>query len=194
MTTEQRYSNNWLTARCQRGERPKFLFFWGHRPSPDGRVTKSCFSQWWPAAFDDSGRRYATAEHWMMAGKARLFGDGVMLDRILETGSPAAAKKLGREVRGFDAARWDAHKYALVVTGNRLKFAQHPDLGAFLRGTGDRVLVEASPVDRIWGIGMKDDHPQIENPLQWRGENLLGYALMEVRDLLGSPEAGGASH
>jgi len=178
------YSLPWLLARLDQAERVKYLLFWGHRPSPDGMVGKSCFSQWWPAAFTVAGDTYATAEHWMMAEKARLFGDGDVRAEILAADSPAAAKKLGREVRNFDAATWDARKYALVCAGNAHKFGQHPDLAAFLLTTGERVLAEASPVDAIWGIGLAADHPDAENPAAWRGENLLGFALMEVRDQL----------
>ena len=174
------YSLAWLLTQPA----PEFLLFWGHQPSPDGTVTKACFSQWWPAAFTVAGATYATAEHWMMAEKARLFGDAEVLAQILAAATPAEAKKLGRKIRGFDAAGWDAQKYELVVAGNGHKFGRHPALAAFLRATGGRVLVEASPVDTIWGIGLAADHADAENPARWRGENLLGFALMEVRDQL----------
>ena len=175
------YTLPWLLAETKPKE---YLLFWGHQPGPDGAVTKSCFSQWWPAAFTVAGDTYATAEHWMMAKKARLFGDAEVLAQILTAGSPAEAKKLGRKIQGFDAAAWDARKYEIVVAGNHHKFSQHPTLAAFLLGTGERVLVEASPVDAIWGIGLAADHADAENPDRWRGENLLGFALMEVRDQL----------
>ena len=178
------YSLPWLLTKAEQPERLKYLLFWGHKPSPDGAVAKSCFSQWWPAAFTVAGDTYATAEHWMMAEKARLFGDTEVLAQILAAKSPAEAKKLGRKIRGFDAAAWDAQKYALVTTGNLHKFSQHPELAAFLLATGEWVLVEASPVDAIWGIGLAADHADAENPGRWRGENLLGFALMEVRDQL----------
>jgi ribA/ribD-fused uncharacterized protein len=177
-----KYNNEWLITKYQAKEKIKFLFFWGHRPSADGSVTQSCFSQWWPAAFTVDGLTYKTAEHWMMAGKARLFGDQAILDKVLLAGTPDEAKKLGRQVKNFDAAIWDAHKFELVVAGNEHKFSQHPPLKTFLINTHDRVLVEASPMDRIWGIGMAASNEHVENPLQWRGQNLLGYALMTVRD------------
>ncbi|MGI4872340.1 MAG: NADAR family protein [Janthinobacterium lividum] len=178
------YSLPWLLAETNQQQRLKYLLFWGHKASPDGAVTKSCFSQWWPAAFTVAGDTYATAEHWMMAEKARLFHDTDVLAQILAAKSPAEAKKLGRKIRGFDAAAWDAQKSEIVRTGNLHKFSQHPDLAAFLLATGERVLVEASPVDAIWGIGLAADHADAENPASWRGENLLGFALMEVRDEL----------
>lgn len=185
------YNLDWLLAKYNANERLKYLFFWGHRPERDGSVGKGCFSQWWPSAFTVAGVtglpvRYPIAEHWMMAEKARLFGDSETLDRILAAKSPDQAKKLGRQVRGFVAETWDAHCFDIVVAGNYHKFSQHPDLATYLRQTGDRVLVEASPVDRIWGIGLAQDDPAVENPLRWQGENRLGFALMKVGDQLRS--------
>lgn len=104
--------------------------------------------------------------------------------------SPSAAKKLGRRVRGFDDATWNERRYSIVVRGNVAKFAQHPDLRDFLLGTKNRVLVEASPVDRIWGIGLAEDDERAVDPKQWQGLNLLGFALMKVRDA-GSAANGG---
>ena len=170
-----------LLASIGAGENPKFVFFWGHAPSPDGSVTKSCFSQWWPAPFEIDGIVYPTAEHFMMAGKARLFGDDAALARILAAKHPKQAKDEGRSVLGFDEATWLRERFALVVAGNEAKFSQHPPLRDFLLRTGDRVLVEASPQDRIWGIGLAQTDERAEKPAQWRGLNLLGFALMEVR-------------
>ncbi|WP_235984446.1 NADAR family protein [Mesorhizobium neociceri] len=178
------YDRSWLEAAFRAKSRAKLLFFWGHQPSKDGRITTSCLSQWWPAPFSVDGLTYPTAEHWMMAGKARLFGDDQTATQILSAGSPRQAKQLGRQVSRFDAARWDAEKYRLVTEGSFEKFRQHEALGAFLLSTGDQVLVEASPVDRIWGIGLAADDERAGNPLLWRGENLLGFALMEARDRL----------
>jgi len=178
------YDRSWLEAAVRAKSRPKLLFFWGHQPSKDGRITTSCLSQWWPAPFSVGGLTYPTAEHWMMAGKARLFGDNQVATQILAAGSPRQAKQLGRQVSGFDAARRDAEKYRIVTEGSFEKFRQHKALGALLLSTGDQVLVEASPVDRIWGIGLAADDERAGNPLLWRGENLLGFALMEARDRL----------
>ena len=95
---------------------------------------------------------------------------------------PKEIKALGRAVRNFDGKQWDEVKYSLVLTGNYNKFSQNKALRGFLLSTGDRLLVEASPSDRIWGIGLSADDSRIHDPAQWRGENLLGFALMEVRD------------
>jgi ribA/ribD-fused uncharacterized protein len=127
---------------------------------------------------------YATAEHWMMAGKARLFRDDQALAAVLAAASAKAAKAAGRAVRGFDEQTWAAARFDLVVAGNLAKFRQNPDLGAFLAATRPRVLVEASPRDRIWGIGLTSGHPDAARPSRWRGTNLLGFALMNVRDQL----------
>ncbi|MEU1487429.1 NADAR family protein [Streptomyces sp. NPDC005752] len=170
-----------LLERTARGENVKYLPFWGHRPRTDGRLGESCLSQWWPAPFTVGPVAYATAEHWMMAGKARLFGDADAEASAVAAGSPAAAKKAGRLVRGFDEDVWARERFALVVAGSVHKFGQDPALRAYLLGTGERVLVEASPLDRIWGIGLSKDDPRTADPVSWRGLNLLGFALMEAR-------------
>jgi ribA/ribD-fused uncharacterized protein len=163
------------------GKRQRYLMFWGHTARRPGALGAECFSQWYGAPFVVDGNRYPTAEHYMMAEKARLFGDDAARTRVLDAGSPAAAKAIGREVRGFDDAAWASARSEIVVAANVSKFTQHPALGAYLRATRDLVLVEASPVDRIWGIGLAASDERATNPLQWRGLNLLGFALMEVR-------------
>ncbi len=120
----------------------------------------------------------------MMAEKARLSSDHEFRDRLLLAPVPSAAKKLGRQVRGFDEALWAESRFAIIVRGNLAKFQQHPDLAAFLVATADRVLVEASPTDRIWGIGLAADAPHANDPEKWRGLNLLGFALMGGRRVL----------
>lgn len=166
------------------GARPDFAFFWGHTPPEDGSINATCFSQWYVSPFTVDGRLYPTAEHWMMAGKARLFDDDAAFERIFESVSPSVAKRIGRQVKGFDEATWKAHRRAIVTAGNRHKFGQHPPLAKYLRSTGEAVLVEASPYDRIWGIGLKRDDPRAADPGTWRGQNLLGFALMDVRAAL----------
>ncbi|MFE9019268.1 NADAR family protein [Streptomyces sp. NPDC007808] len=173
-----------LIREVRAGARVRYLHFWGHRPLPDSRVGASCLSQWWPSPFTVDGLTYATAEHWMMAEKARLFGDTEAERRVLDADHPSVAKKAGRLVRGFDDAVWERERFRIVVEGSVHKFAAHPDLREFLLRTGDRVLVEASPVDRVWGIGLAARDDGAENPERWRGPNLLGFALMEARERL----------
>lgn len=166
------------------GEKFKFLFFWGHTPPADGVIGASCLSQWWECQFEAEGTHYRCAEQFMMAQKARMFKDEKMLDAIMQASHPKEMKAYGRAVRGFDKERWDASCYEIVKRGNLAKFSQNADLWAFLKETGTRILVEASPRDRIWGIGMGKANPDAENPLKWRGKNLLGFVLTEVRDIL----------
>lgn len=173
-----------LVEHVNHGGLVKYLFFWGHRPAMPGVVDRACLSQWFEAAFELDGVLCPTAEHGMMAAKARLFADHATLARIIKAPNPGAVKALGREVQGFDEAVWAAHRSAIVVAVNQAKFSQNPGLGAFLAGTGPRILVEASPVDRIWGIGLAADDPRADNPNAWRGLNLLGFALMQVRAAL----------
>ncbi|MFD8080646.1 NADAR family protein [Kitasatospora sp. NPDC059722] len=170
-----------LAALVDAGARPKWLMFWGHRARQDGAIGQGALSQWWPCRFTVDGVEYASAEHWMMAGKARMFGDAAIERRVLAARTPAEAKKLGRLVADFDEATWTAGRFELVVAGNVAKFGQDEALRSYLLGTANRVLVEASPVDRVWGIGLAADDERAERPAEWRGENLLGFALMEAR-------------
>lgn len=170
-----------LVARVDRGERLEYLCFWGHTPKTPGVIDKSCLSQWYPSEFSDGEHEYPTAEHYMMYGKARLFGDQDTAAKILEADTPSQAKKLGRQVRGFDDKVWIQKRFDLIVTGNFLKFSQNSEMRAFLLGTGSKILVEASPEDKIWGIGMLGGDPRASDPRQWQGKNLLGFALMDVR-------------
>jgi len=175
------HSHGALLARIAAGGRPRYLMFWGHQPTSHGRIGPSCFSQWFQAPFVFEDTRYPTAEHFMMADKARLFGDEASRAQVLASRSPAQAKQLARQVAGFDETRWNAARFDIVVRGNQAKFSQNTALGDFLRNTGTRVLVEASPVDRIWGIGLAADHDDAQRPQHRRGLNMLGFALMAAR-------------
>ncbi|KXS15194.1 DUF1768-domain-containing protein [Gonapodya prolifera JEL478] len=161
-----------------------FLPFFGHHTSPDGRITASCLSQFYSIHFKLDGINYPSAEHAMMAAKARLFNDHKTFNQIVKTATPAKAKALGRKVKGYVEKEWDAARYNIVVRNNLAKFSQHSNLGEFLLSTGESVLVEASPWDTIWGIGFRYDSPFVRSPREWKGQNLLGFALMEVRERL----------
>ena len=185
-TTEQKHpaqarSREELAALMAAGAQPKWLMFWGHQPQQDGSIGAGSLSQWWPSPFTVDGVEYVTAEHWMMAGKARLFGDEASVPSILAAATPAEAKNLGRLVRGFDDESWRAARFELVVAGNVAKFGQDPALRGYLLGTANRVLVEASPRDQVWGIGLGAANDRATDPSRWRGLNLLGFALMEAR-------------
>ncbi|WP_020619116.1 NADAR family protein [Paenibacillus daejeonensis] len=175
---------NWeqLKTAVSAGRAFQYLMFWGHTPRPDGKLDVSCFSQWWGSEFMVDGKHYSCAEQYMMAEKARLFGDKQAEQAIMEATHPKQMKQLGRSVTPFDSAKWDSHSYAIVKRGTYVKFKQNPDLWEVLKATAGQMLEEASPVDTVWGIGLAQDHPDASNPLHWRGENRLGFALTEVRD------------
>ncbi|MFT3826231.1 MAG: NADAR family protein [Chitinophagaceae bacterium] len=180
------YSIQWLREKCNEGESFKYDFFWGHTQEQEGIIDKACLSQWFIAPFTVEGIKYPSTEHWMMAGKAKLFADAEALTGIIATPKPAIAKNIGRQVRGFCDDVWKANAYNIVVEGNFHKFSQHEALKQFLLQTGNKIIVEASPFDQIWGIGMAQSSPGVSDPNLWKGTNLPGFALMEVRDMLQS--------
>jgi ribA/ribD-fused uncharacterized protein len=148
-----------------------FTFFWS-----------GPFSQWHPSPFVIDGVHYNCAEQYMMAEKARLFGDAKRESLIMSNPDPAVQKRLGREVQGFDDAVWKANAFDIVKRGSYAKFTQNEDLKAHLMATGNTTLVEASPEDRIWGIGLKKSDPRAKKRSTWRGTNWLGQVLTEVRE------------
>lgn len=148
----------------------QFILFWGSWPS-----------QFFKAHFEIDGKSYLCCEQFMMAEKARVFGDAETQQAILAAKSPREHKSLGRKVRGFDPGVWNTVCRGIVYTGNLAKYAQNTDLRELLLNTGSRTIVEASPEDRIWGIGLAQDDPRAQNQQQWQGTNWLGIALMQVR-------------
>ncbi len=176
------YNLEKLRKEYNAGEKLKFLFFWGHQPSKDGSISKSCFSQWWKSDFLENMDLYCCTEQYMMAGKAKLFNDEEVFEEIMKCKDPKKIKSLGRKVKNFDEEKWNKAKIDIVFKGNYLKFTQNKDLKEFLLSTGNRIIVEASPYDAVWGIKMSEKDEFVNNPLKWKGENLLGFILMEVRD------------
>ena len=172
-----------IRNRYDAGEKLEFIFFWGHHQNGT-RVTQACLSQWYPAQFVIDDITYRCTEQWMMAEKARVFGDEYNRKKILEAKDPKEMKSLGRQVRNFNADVWNEKAREIVTKGNIAKFSQNPGLKAFLLNTRNMVLVEASPYDKIWGIGLDRETALKGSVDQWQGENLLGCALMEVRDWL----------
>ncbi|HAO6015364.1 TPA: NADAR family protein [Listeria monocytogenes] len=173
-----------IQHKYRKGEKLKYIFFWGHQPAEDGKISKSCFSQWWICSFKVDGVEYNCAEQFMMAEKAKLFNDMEMRGKILAAKHPKQAKDFGRLIRGFQEDIWLKNRFNIVMRANQAKFSQNEELKKFLMQTKKRILVEASPVDKIWGIGMAADNKNVENPLYWKGLNLLCFALMAVRDKL----------
>jgi ribA/ribD-fused uncharacterized protein len=164
----------------------RFLFFW-HSDSP--------FSQWHSSPFVASGmfgadttvKPFINAEQWMMYNKALLFGDVTCAELILKTRLPRDMKQLGRKVKNFNEHVWKMNRENIVLQGNRYKFDQHPALMKQLLDTRGLTLVEASPHDTIWGIGLRDDDPRAQQRATWNGSNLLGHALTQLRDQLTGP-------
>ena len=151
---------------------PQFVLFW-RPPNP--------FGQWTRSPFVIDGRFYMCAEQYMMAEKARLFGDTEIALQIMNSDNPRHQQQLGKQVTGFDQDRWIAERCNIVFRGNVAKFTQNRKLQDALLETGDRRLVEASPTDKIWGIGMAANDPMAYDPKHWRGLNLLGAVLEDVR-------------
>lgn len=145
----------------------------------------SPFSQWFRCSFTVDGNTFNCAEQFMMHGKAVLFADAEVADKILAADHPREHKALGRKVRDFDDKVWRRERETIVMAGNRAKFSQNPELRELLlaaKGT----LVEASPYDKIWGIGLAASDPRANDPTQWKGQNLLGQILTRLRDELAS--------
>jgi ribA/ribD-fused uncharacterized protein len=151
----------------------KFTFFWG---------SDSPFSNWYMSPFVHGGVQYNCSEQYMMYQKARLFKDFDVAEMILEQSHPRKQKFLGRQVRGYEDCLWMAECQPIMVAGLTSKFLQCTYCLTSLLDTEDSIIVEASPYDRIWGIGMAEDDPRATDPTKWEGKNLLGIVLMEVRD------------
>jgi ribA/ribD-fused uncharacterized protein len=147
------------------------------------------YSQWYPASFSVNGVRYNCAEQYMMAEKAREFNDTAALAKIMATDDPREQKALGRTVKGFDEARWNKIAKEVVYEASMAKFLSDPKLKQKLLDTGDRMIVEASPKDKIWGIGLGEDDPRCLDPKQWKGTNWLGECLMRARESIKQMEA-----
>ena len=159
----------------------KVFCFYGHDPEKIGM--KACLSQWYPCRFTVDGHQYNCMEQCMMAGKAMTFKDFPTLIDILAEKDPKKIKALGRKVKHFDPVKWDEVKRDIVYKGNLAKFSQNPKLKEFLLSCGDVIFGEASPFDKIWGIGMRASE-KAQDPANWKGQNLLGYALTKVKEEL----------
>ena len=172
-----------LQHRWRSGERFEFYFFDGCKP-PETGVDASCLSQWFGAGFSVEGIHYPTAEHWMMAEKARLFGDSQSLERISTDPNPATANTVGRKIEGAAQEEWNLKRFDIVYRGNVAKFEQNKELGEFLDSTAGTILVEAAEHDNIGGIGLGQNNVKAQNPAKWYGKNLLGFALTKIRERL----------
>jgi ribA/ribD-fused uncharacterized protein len=157
--------------------------FYGHT-NTTGKVNKSCLSNFYPAKFTYRGHEFPTSEHALMASKAALFWDFDKFQMILKTDSPRSAKAYGRQVKNFNEDIWWTSRYFIMVDILLAKFGQNQELKEFLLSTEASTLVECSPSDKIWGVGLSLSDPSWENKENWQGKNLLGYALMYTRSKL----------
>ena len=148
----------------------KFTFFWS-----------GPFSQWFRSKFSVGAMTFNCAEQFMMYKKAMMFKDIEIARKIMKSTNPKEHKALGRKVNNFNPKKWADESFEIVKEGNRTKFMQNPHLSKILQDTANTTLVEASPYDKIWGIGLREDDPRAKDKNQWQGKNLLGYALTEVR-------------
>ena len=119
-----------------------------------------------------------------MYGKAVLFGDRARAASILSAATPKEMKALGRAVEGFDPDVWELFRAGIVTTGSYAKYTQNPNLCTTLMATRGTTLVEASPYDKVWGIGLAENDPRSRDRSQWRGLNLLGQVLTRVREAI----------
>lgn len=150
-----------------------FIFFWG-----------GTFSQWAYSPFKIDGVIYTSCEQYMMAKKALVFFDFQMLEKIMTTEEPSEQKAYGRKIKNFDTKLWTPVCRKIVFDGNYAKFTQNPKMLKELMDTGDKEIVEASPKDKIWGIGLHETDPRAWDKSTWEGTNWLGEAIMQVRAIL----------
>lgn len=168
-----------LCERYNKGEKLNYVFFWGEN------YENGFLSNWLPCKFIVDNVEYWCTEQYMMAKKAELFGDSEVQSEIMLSKNQKEIKDLGRKVHNFDSELWDKNKIKIVYEGNLAKFSQNESLKVKLLNTCDRILAEASPYDKIWGIGRSvKDGEIIKNPNNWVGQNLLGFTLMNVREAL----------
>ena len=151
----------------------QYYFFW-----------KSKLSNWHMCNFVMNGVTYNCGEQAMMAEKAILFNDKDTLFQIMTTSHPKTIQALGRQIKNFSQEVWDKNKYRIMVDLSYARFSQNQYLKDLLLDTGDKILVEASPIDKIWGIGLDGNEAKITPDTEWKGQNLLGKALTEVRNRL----------
>ena len=153
------------------------IYFYSHT-----RGDLKYLSNFYHSRFVVDGHEFTSSEQYFMYRKALTFGDEGTAKFILKANFPDTAKKLGRKVKNYDDEVWSDVGYGIMVEALTHKFSQNPDLADLLRDTGDETLVEASPYDRKWGIGLSVEEAEVGK--EWRGLNLLGKALMEVRSKL----------
>jgi ribA/ribD-fused uncharacterized protein len=177
------YSKETILYQLNHGVEMNFITFW-KGDKGNGKVGHEVFSQWYPSRIEFKGIVFPTAEHWMMYQKAILFEDIESASKVLSSQNPFTAKRIGKAVKDFDETIWAENRQMIVANGNYLKFTQNKKLLKILLDSYPSVLVEASPYDFIWGAGLSYEDERISKPEDWPGLNLLGFTVMQVRDLL----------
>ncbi len=152
---------------------PNYHFFWN-----------GPFSQWAESPFTEFGIEFNCAEQFMMAAKAKMFNDDEIYDLIMEAKMPNDQKRFGRKIANFDKSAWDAKAIEIVTLGNYNKFTQHAESGAALKEFEFNIFVEASPYDPVWGVGLKEDDPLIQDERNWKGTNWLGICINNAAELI----------
>ena len=157
----------------------KHVAFWG-----------SQLSNFYPCKFVLDDEIWISSEQYFMASKAQCFFDEESYLQIRKTTTPEEAKKLGRKVKGFNDSVWNMVKYHVMKDAVYAKFSQNEDLKKFLLSPEfeEKYFVEGSPFDGVWGVKIDYRNPDIDNPENWNGENLLGKVLNEIREKLKEDE------
>lgn len=154
-------------------ETDKYVFFWG-----------GPFSNWHPCEYEYLGQKFNCSEQQFIATKATLFKDDEALKTIMGTDDPSVQKRAGRLVKNYDDQKWTQTRYLAMQLAVLGKFSQNIELQKILLRTKNKIICEASPYDKLWGIGIGVDHPDILDESKWQGENLLGKVLMDIREKL----------
>lgn len=182
-TTAGVYSVDALLNSMRSGRKYSFVPF--YRSTDGDAVDNGCFSQWHKSAIRVFGKVFNCAEQAMMYKKAMMFGSEHVAQMVMESTSPRSMRYLGRQVPGYDDARWCSVCVGIVLEINRAKFSQNDRLRAHLLSfPRDAIFVEASPSDARWGVGLDERSQLIHMPQYWRGQNLLGFIITAVRDEL----------
>ena len=161
----------------------EILYFFGHKQYTK-EIDESCLSQWYIRSFRVENKVYTSMEQYMMHAKALLFKDIEIAEEIMRKKNPGEIKRLGREVKNFNAKIWERYKYKIVLKGNICKFLYNVDLFNYMESSDVQIFAEASPYYDIWGIKLSVDKAYDRTPQHWKGRNLLGFALTDVKSII----------